>query len=168
MRIPTRKSENKKAPSYDPFITQTKFNELQAEHERLEKKVRPRIAKEVARLAELGDFSENAEYQIAKGKLRGLNRRLLEIENILKHSQIIQSDNRTDKVRLGHHVTVLSNGQEKTFKILGSAETNPGAGVISQNSPTGEALLGEKVGKIVEIKLANGKITSYKILKIEN
>ena len=168
MRIPTRKSENKAIKNQDPFITQTRYDDLLSEHERLEKKVRPRLATEVARLAELGDFSENAEYQIAKGKLRGLNRRLLEIENILKYSQIIQTDNRIDKVRLGHRVTVMINEQVKTFKILGSSETNPGQGVISQNSPIGEALLGEKVGETVEVKLVNGKINKYKILKIEN
>jgi transcription elongation factor GreA len=166
MRVPTRKSENKKKPEQDPYITQAKYDKLKADLDRMMRK-RPALAKEVARLAELGDFSENAEYQMAKGKLRGLNHRMMVIEETLKHSQIIQSGQKTDKVRLGHTVTVEVNGNKKTLQILGSTETNPGAGVISQNSPIGEALLGETVGETVEVKLANNKTIQYKIIKIE-
>ena len=85
---------------------------------------------------------------------------------MLKHANIIKTNLNTDKVRLGHKVTAEINGQEKTFQILGSSETNPGSGIISQNSPIGDALLGERVGEIVEIKLANGKTVTYKIIKI--
>ena len=166
MKIPTRKSENKKTPNQDPYITQAKYDKLKADLDSMMNK-RPALAKEVARLAELGDFSENAEYQMAKGKLRGLNHRMLVIEETLKHSQIIKSDQKTDKVRLGHKVTVEVNGNKKILQILGSAETNPAAGIISQSSPIGEALLGEKVGEVVDVKLANNKTIQYKIIKIE-
>ena len=166
MRIPIRKSENKKIAEQDPFITQAKHDNLKADHDRMLSR-RPSLSKEVARLAELGDFSENAEYQMAKGKLRGLNHRMLVIEEALKHCQIIKSNKKTDKVRLGHKVTVEINGKTKTFQILGSTETNPSAGVISQNSPIGEALLGEKVGEVVKVSLENNKSIQYKIIKIE-
>ena len=167
MRIPTRKSEDKKHVQADPYITQDKYDALKSKHERL-LRTRPSLAKEVARLGELGDFSENAEYQIAKGKLRGLNHRLLVIEETLRYSKIIQTNSNTNQVRLGHKVTVEVNGKTKIYQILGSTETNPTTGIISHNSPIGKALLGDKIGQTVTLSLSNNKTSSYKIIKIES
>ncbi|MFA6536803.1 MAG: GreA/GreB family elongation factor [Patescibacteria group bacterium] len=166
MRVPTRRGEEQALRKNDPFITTDKYLELKKKLENL-KKSHPVAAEEVKRLAELGDFSENAEYQLAKGKLRGINQRMLEIEYVLNHSQIILPNENFATVQLGHTVTLLSDGKERKFKILGSSETNPSFGVISQHSPLGLAILGKKVGDIVKIELANKRIMEYKILKIE-
>lgn len=146
-------------------MTKEKFVELEKKLKYL-KSVQPAAAAEVSRLAELGDFSENAEYQLAKGRLRGLNDAIFRLGNQLKHAVIISPQPQTDAVQLGHKVTVAVAGKQKTYQILGSAETDPRQGIISQNSPLGAALLGRKAGEKFNIKLA-GKEAEFVVIKIE-
>jgi transcription elongation factor GreA len=166
MRVPIRKPGQHTFQKSDPHITLEKFNELKNKLERLKKFSQPRAIAEVKKLALDGDFSENAAYQIAKGRLRGINQGVLEIEEHLKRAEIIQAPTNKERVQLGHHVTVEFNGKIKTFLLLGSTETDPMAGVISHNSPLGSALLGHRVGDRIQIKLADKKI-EYKIISIE-
>ncbi|MFA6551786.1 MAG: GreA/GreB family elongation factor [Patescibacteria group bacterium] len=165
MRIPTRRSEKNNLVKPDLRITQVKFDELSAKLERL-KKIRPGAAAEVGRLAAMGDFSENAAYQIAKGRLRGINSRISETEYLLNHAVIIESCENNLAVQLGHTVTLEANGKQKKYKILGSAESDPPRGVISDSSPIGSALISRRAGEIIKIKLNNREI-EYKIIKIE-
>lgn len=166
MRVPIRKGGQYTHLKADNNITQEKYDEMKANLERLVKVVRPRAAEEVKRLAEFGDFSENAEYQIAKGKLRGINQRILELEDRVGHAIIIVPNKDSHTVQLGSNVTVEVGGKQKTFQILGSAQTDPGSGVISHKSPIGAALMGAEVGETVTVKLAN-KDVDYKIISIE-
>lgn len=165
MQLPFRKPGKYTHLKPDQHLTETKFNELKNKLERL-KFNRPRLADEVKRLAEMGDFSENAAYQIAKGRLRGVNQGILEIENQLKNAIIIKPDKNTETVQFGSSVTVETASREKTYLILGSTETNPGRGVISSRSPIGSALIGKRIGDQMRVKLAD-KIVEYKIIKIE-
>lgn len=165
MQTPYRKPGKYTNLKPDPLITKGKFDKLKKELEKL-KQIKPAAAAETARLADLGDFSENAGYQFAKGRLRGINRRILELESQLDHAEIIETDTQTDTVALGHKVTVEVNGKQKIFQILGSAETDPSAGIISQHSPLGSALVGCKVGDKVRVKSGEREV-EYKILKIE-
>ena len=151
---------------FDPLLTEDKFLELKKKLERLKKIVHPQAAAEVRRLAETGDFSENAGYQNAKGRLRGINQKILILEDQINHSQIIKSQKQTDKVQLGHTVSLSINNDTKTYKILGSTESDPKKGIISVHSPIGSALIGKKIGDVVTINLANSK-TEYLITKIE-
>lgn len=164
MQIPIRKSGKYTHQKLDPYITEAKFNELKYKLEKL-KFNRPRASEEVKRLAEMGDFSENAAYQIAKGRLRGMNQKIIEIENQLKHATIIKPTENTETVKLGHEVMIETAGKQKTYLILGSSETNPSKGIISHNSPIGSALIGRKINDKVVIHTANKEI-EYKIIKI--
>ncbi|PIR94796.1 transcription elongation factor GreA [Candidatus Falkowbacteria bacterium CG10_big_fil_rev_8_21_14_0_10_37_6] len=163
MRLPTRRSEKDNLQPVDLHITQKKYDEISEKFIRL-KKSRPRLADEVKRLAEMGDFSENAAYQIAKGKLRGLNRHMAEAEYMLNHAVII-APQQNGLVELGSNVVVEINGKRKTYQILGSTETDPLSGVISHNSPIGAALLGKRAGEIAQVKLKD-KIIEYQIIEI--
>ncbi len=165
MQLPYRKPGKYAHTPMDPFVTQEKLDELTRKLERLYAD-RPQLAKEVGRLAELGDFSENVEYQLAKGKLRSVNQRILILENQLKHSEVISSTSKGTMIELGDTVTVQANGSEKTYQILGSSETNPHKGIISHNSPMGEALVGKKVGDTVTIEIGK-KTIDYVIIKKE-
>lgn len=165
MQVPTRKPGKYTNFKPDPHLTQEKFLELKNKLEKLKKFSRPTAAEEVRRLALMGDFSENAGYQLAKGRLRGINQRILDIEDHLKRAIIIKPHG-SDRVRLGNKVTVEAAGKIKTYLILGSSETDPTRGVISHNSPIGSALIDRKVGDIIKINLAN-KVVEYKIVKIE-
>lgn len=137
----------------DPYITKKKYKELEETLERL-KADRPAAAQEVARLAELGDFSENVEYQLAKRRLRGINTKMLHVENELRQAKIIEPKKGSTTVQLGHTVTVLKDGSMRTYTILGSAETDPTKGIISQNSPIGSALLGRTLGEKIYTEIA--------------
>jgi len=165
MQVPKRKGGKYTYIKPDPNLTQEKFDALKKEKENIIKNVRPPLIAEVKTLAELGDFSENAAYQIAKGRLRGLNQRILDIEDQIKNVQIINPSQNTDTISLGHRVTIETNNKQQTFQILGSAETNPGKGIISHNSLLGKALMGRKIGDEIILNLA-GKIVEYIITKI--
>jgi len=165
MQISKRKSEKNAQNDYDPHITSQKADGMRKELERLIKIARPRASNEVAELAKLGDFSENAAYQMAKSKLRSINNRILILQDKLNNAIIIECAP-GEYVQLGSQVTVEVNGAQKNFQILGSQETNPPQGIISHLSPIGTALLGHKINDEVEIEI-NGQNFKYKIIKIE-
>ena len=175
MQTPIRRGDKIPRAKADPFMTAAKFEELKAKLHRWKTINRPREAAEVARLALMGDFSENVGYQVAKGRLRGLNQRIIDTENLLARAEIITPSGETDIVRLGSRVTIEKvdpavsrtedTGRQKTYQILGSAETAPAAGVISHSSPLGRALLSRRLGDLVKVEL-NGKTIEYRIIKI--
>lgn len=151
MRVPKRRSEAKAYIKIDPHITREKYEELKSKLEHLKKVTRLRLMQEVATLAEGGDFSENAGYQIAKGRLRGVNQTILELEERLKKAVIIEKGSASLIVVVGSEVTLEVNGDTRKYTILGSSETDPIRGIISHNSPLGSALLGKAVGGKVTI-----------------
>lgn len=166
MQVPHRKPGKFTHLKPDPLLTPAKFAELEKKLEHL-KEIRPKLAADVSRFAQFGDFSENVEYQIAKGKLRGVNQGIIDLENHLKQAVVIPLQHQTDMIQLGHTVTVELGGQQKVYQILGSSEIDMAKGIISYSSPIGMALMGKGVGDTVKVKLANGKEVEYKIIKIE-
>lgn len=165
MQTPIRKGDSRLFAPKDYHLSPQKYEELKQKLIQLNAR-RPKEAAEVKRLAEMGDFSENAGYQLAKGRLRDLNQRLLDLENLLKRAEIIIPDKNTDKVKIGHRVTVLNEGKEKKYVILGASESDPAAGIISHNSPLGASLLGKKINEEIKIQI-NGREKIYKIISIE-
>lgn len=165
MQVPTRKKETYRAPKADPHMTADKFTELSAKLKKM-KIAHPLLSLEVQRLAAMGDFSENAGYQLAKSRLRGLNQRISDLESLLKQVEIIESDSDTETIKLGHYVTLKSGDQIRKYQILGSSESDPQTGIISHSSPLGAALLNRRFGETVQIKI-NDKIKEYYIIKIE-
>ncbi|NTU99482.1 transcription elongation factor GreA [Candidatus Falkowbacteria bacterium] len=165
MQVPIRKPGKYTHLKPDPHMTVEKFNELKNKMEHLKNVSHPRAALEVRRLAEMGDLSDNFAYSMAKGRLRGINQRIFEIEEHLKKAIIIKPG-ASDRVVIGSTVTVEVNGKQKTYQILGSSETDPLQGVISHNSPIGSALLNKKVNDIVRIK-PKDQIIEYKIVNIK-
>jgi len=165
MQVPTRRADKLPRTKSDPHLTAAKYIELKNKLERLVKVSRPRASEEVKRLALMGDFSENAGYQLAKSRLRSINYRALEIEDLLKRAEIIEPNKNSDLVQLGNSVTVEVNHKTKIYKILGSNETNPRTGIISHNSPLGSALIGKRVGDLINIQLVD-KTVEYKIIEI--
>jgi transcription elongation factor GreA len=166
MRVPIRKAANLPHVQVDHNITEAKYRTLERELKNITENLRPKTITEVKRLAEFGDFSENAAYALAKGRLRWLNQRILDLENEINHAVIIRPNKEKKTVQLGSSVTVAVAGKQKKYLVLGSAETNPGQGVISHHSPIGSVLMGCKVGDVVSFKLAN-KDVSCEIINIE-
>lgn len=166
MQIPYRKPGKFSLIKQDPILTPDKLTELKNKLHKLKEYSRPAAAAEVSRLAELGDFSENAEYQLAKGRLRGINNSILKLEHQINQAVVVEPSADTDTVQIGHTVTIESGEKQKTYQILGSSETDPQRGIISHLSPIGSALLGHHVDDTIKIALAE-KEAVYRILKIE-
>lgn len=165
MRLPKRKPGKYAMDKADLHFTQEKLDTLKAELESL-KKAQPFAASEVSRLAQLGDLSENAAYQIAKGKLRGINHRIIILGNKINGAIMIEKTEESGTVQLGSLVTVKMEDKEMTYQILGSAETDPLRGIISHNSPIGSALMGHRVGETAVCKIKDKEV-ECKIIRIK-
>jgi len=165
MQVPKRKPGKYTFDRPDLNLTEEKYAEIKAELLNL-KKIQPKLATEVKRLAEMGDLSENAGYQIAKGQLRGVNQKITELEDQVHRAVIINPNRSSGTISLGNTIIIENQGRQQTFQILGSQETDPAKGIISHNSPIGAALIGHGVGETVKIKLKDKEI-EFKIIKIE-
>ena len=146
-------------------LTQDGVNELKAELESLQIK-RPIIADAIKTARELGDLSENAEYQSARQEQERNDNRIAEIENILQNVDVIATPKNDSKVRLGSKVKLQAEGgKAKEFQVVGTVEADPLNGKISDESPIGQALLGKKVGEAVEIRMPAETVV-YKVTEI--
>ena len=115
-----------------------------------------------------GDLSENSEYDDAKNEQAKLYARIAEVEDILSNAVVINAGAAdADHIGLGCTFTVLDidDNEELTFELVGSQEADPLNGRVSDDAPFGIALVGTKVGDIVEVEAPVGSI-SYKVLKI--
>ena len=129
---------------------------------------RSEIAEQIKVARSFGDLSENAEYDAAKIEQARIEYEIVELETMLRNVVLIDEDNiSTDVVNVGGIVTIFNLATEKTmsYQIVGSAEANPKDGRISNESPVGKALIGHRVGEVVEIQ-APGGLSSYKIMAI--
>ncbi len=166
MRVPIRKGSGPKKIIDSYEITPEKYDELKDRLEYWKKIKRPKEAMEVKRLAEMGDFSENAGYQLAKGRLRGLNQRIDDLENFLNKAEIIEKNNNSI-ISVGNTVTLINeDNKEKIYTILGSVESDPFKNIISSTSPLGKALLGKKNNDQIEV-IVNGKTKKFVIIDIK-
>lgn len=130
---------------------------------------RKEVAQKIKEAREQGDLSENAEYDAAKDEQRDIELRIEELEKLLKNAEVVVEDEvDLDKISIGCRVTVfdLEFSEEMEFKIVGSTEANSLQGRISNESPVGHALLGKKVGDVVEVETQMG-IIQYKVLNIQ-
>ena len=149
-------------------LTKAGYKKLQEELQYLVNDVREEVKRQLAEARAQGDLSENADYDAARSKQAEVEGRIKEIENILANADIIEeSKASTKKVGLGSTVTIrfVDNGKEASYMIVGTVESDPVNGKISNSCPLGEALVGKNVGDIVEVKA----IKTYKveIVKIE-
>lgn len=147
-------------------LTKEGKDKLQVELQDLKESQRQTAVDRLQKARSMGDLSENSEYSAAKEGLAFVEERIKEIEEILKHADIVDNHHNGQEVSLGSSVTVDLNGQKETFYIVGEYEADPMKNKLSNTSPIGKALLGKKVGNIAEVEAPAGK-TSYKILEIE-
>ena len=130
---------------------------------------RKEVAQKIREAREQGDLSENAEYDAAKDEQRDIELRIEELEKLLKNAEVVVEDEvDLDKISIGCRVKVydMEFDEEMEFKIVGSTEANSLQGRISNESPVGHALLGKKVGDVVEVETQVGAI-QYKVMDIQ-
>ena len=114
---------------------------------------------------EFGDISENSEYDDAKNEQGMMEARIAEIGRILSEATVVEAPKRSSKVTIGSTVTVDMGGRERVFTIVGGAEADVAAGKISNESPVGAALLGNKKGDEIETTGPTGRVIKMTILK---
>ena len=130
---------------------------------------RKEVAQKIKEAREQGDLSENAEYDAAKDEQRDIELRIEELEKLLKNAEVVVEDEiDLEKISVGCQVKVLEmdEDEEMDFRIVGSTEANSLQNKISNESPVGHALLGKKVGDVVDVETQVGVI-QYKVLEIQ-
>jgi len=148
------------------YISKEKYKEIEKELKYLETEKRKEIAERLRSAKELGDLSENSEYSQAREEEAMLERRIAELRKILRESEIIKKGGRKkDVVSLGSTIKVKSGNKTFTYQIVGSHEANVLKGLISNESPLGQAFLGKKKGDEVTVETPSGR-KKYKILQV--
>ncbi len=130
---------------------------------------RKEVAQKIKEAREQGDLSENAEYDAAKDEQRDIELRIEELEKLLKNAEVVvEEDVDLEKINIGCVVRVydLDYAEEMEFSIVGSTEANSLQNKISNESPVGHALIGKKVGDVVDVETQVGVI-QYKVLAIQ-
>lgn len=144
------------------------LKKLEEELEELKTVRRKEVAEKIKTALGYGDLSENSEYDEAKNEQAIVEGRIAEIEMQLKHVRILdESALNNEIVHIGSKVKVKNaKGAKVEYKIVGSTEADPLAGMISDESPVGQALLGHAAGDKVQVVLPSGAEVTYELLEI--
>lgn len=151
------------------ILTSEGLKKLEDELDNLIVVKRKEVAQKIKEAREQGDLSENAEYDAAKDEQRDIEARIEEIEKILKNAEIVDEDEvDLETINIGCQIKILDIefNDELVYKIVGSTEANSLKGKISNESPVGRALIGKRVGDLVEVETQVG-IVQYKVLDIQ-
>lgn len=148
------------------YISAEGLEQLKKEFDDRRLRVRGEISEKISAAKELGDLSENFEYQEAKEQQAQNEMRLVDLEGMIKDCEIVSQQKGGNAITLGSRFTAEGNGAKRVFEVVGSNEADPLQGKISNESPLGRAFIGLEEGEKVEVKTPSGAL-SYKILKIE-
>lgn len=150
-------------------LSQESLDNYKQELEYLKTTRADEVAEQLKEARSFGDLSENAEYDEAKNEQGKLYSRIAELEEIIKHAVVVTSDTyAADEVSPGCRFVVedLEFGDKEEYYFVGSQEANPMEGKISDESPFGKAVIGHKVGDVVQVEAPVGTV-SYKIIELK-
>jgi transcription elongation factor GreA len=141
---------------------------IQEEYEDLTKNQRPTVLEELQSARALGDVSENGMYSAAREKQSFIEGRIREIEDILKRAEVAKDVSSTPSgmVAVGRTIVLETQKDKITYSLVGAEEVNFAENKISHESPLGQALIGKKVGDIVEVKAPAG-VVKYKVIEVK-
>lgn len=149
-------------------ITKKGYEALKAELDRLRKVERPKVIEAIAEARAHGDLSENAEYDAAKERQGFIEARIAELERRLAEARIVEIAGRTSEtIVFGATVVVVEqeSQQKKQYMLVGQDEADLKDGKISVQSPVGRALIGKRVGELVEVTTP-ARVVEYEVLEI--
>ena len=149
------------------LLTQSGYEKLQSELEDLKVNARKEIAEKIKEARAQGDLSENAEYDAALDEQRDIEARIVEIETILKNSEVMEEHPEDGSINIGSRVTIREAGTEDDMDIdiVGASEANSLKGRISNESPVGMALMHRHEGETVTVETPEGAI-EYEIISV--
>ncbi|SMO62436.1 transcription elongation factor GreA [Melghirimyces algeriensis] len=150
------------------LLTEEGLQKIKEELDTFKTKRRQEVANRLKEAIAQGDLSENAEYDAAKEEQAFVESRIVTLENMIRNAKIIDQDSQNKNfVSVGAKVTIqeIPDGEEETYTIVGSAESDPLSGKISNESPIGAELIGKKEGEIIKVPAPSGTI-EFKIVSI--
>lgn len=149
-------------------VTPEGLERLKEELRELKEVRRPQIVHAVAEARSHGDLRENAAYDAARQDQAMNEKRIADLEGLLRSAVIVDESQRSARgvVGIGSTVVVDFDGDEERYTIVGAIEAKPAAGLISNESPIGRALLGKRPGDVTYVATPGGQ-TKVKILRIE-
>jgi len=150
------------------YMTEEGKQKLEDELEFLKTDRRQEVVERIKIARDFGDLSENSEYDAAKDEQAFVESRIAQVEAMIRNAVIIENDNENpDVVGLGKSVTFkeLPDGDEETYRIVGSAEADPFEGKISNDSPMAQAIIGKEVGDRVTVPTPGGDF-EVEIIKV--
>lgn len=150
------------------YLSQGKLEELRKELEFLSTARRKEIAEALEFAKSLGDLSENAEYHQAREEQARTEDRIAELEGLLKDAVVV-TEKHGNVVQMGNTVEIKRKGSKdvKKYTLVGSQESNISAGMISNESPLGAAMLGKKKGEAFVFRTPDGGKVECEIVKID-
>ena len=148
------------------YLTEEGLEKIKEELNYLKLEKRPEIVQALKDARSLGDLSENAEYDAARGDQAIVEARILELEQMVEKAVIIKEVNK-DVVSIGTRVTIeyVDDSELEEYSIVGSKEADPFLNKISNESPIAKAIMGMKIGDKVSVESPNGTY-DVKIVKI--
>ncbi len=148
-------------------FTQEGLDVLKIELDELKNVKRVQNIEDIKDARAQGDLSENADYDAARNEQARIEKRIKEIEDIIKNAKIFRASS-DDNVNIGKRVELYFVEQKKTqtLDIVGSLESNPVLGKISVDSPLGKSIRNHQVGDKVSVKTSTGNIFTVEIKKI--
>lgn len=148
-------------------LTKEGLEKLKKELDYLVNVRRAEVAQRIHEAKELVGAQNTPEYDDARNEQAFVEGRILTLENIIQNAVIIEEAHDHHRVSLGSTVTVINHkGEREHYTIVGSAEADPKAGRISNESPVGLALLGKSVGDEVEVRAPAGTLR-WTIVRID-
>ena len=154
--------------SEEVLLTKQGYDKIVEEHEYLVSVRRAEVSDHLKEAKSYGDLSENAEYDAAKNEQAELEERIAKLEAMMRNAKIISEEELTgEHVNLGLGVKVKDKKTRKvyTYTIVGTTDADPFEDKISNESPVGKALLGHRIGEVIEIETEMGTL-NYEILEI--
>ena len=149
------------------LLTPQGYEKLEQELEHMRTTRRQKVARRLHEALTEGDVLENAELEDARNEQAFVEGRILTLVNMLDNAAIIESQGPRETVGLGSRVTVVEgNEPPETYNIVGSVEADPIKGLISNESPLGQALLGRKVGEVANVNAPAG-VMAFEIVRIQ-
>lgn len=151
------------------LLTADGLRKLQEKLDFLKGERRQEVAARLKAAIALGDLSENSEYDDAKNEQAFLEGEILELEESIRNSKIIEASADSNTVSLGAQVVLkdIEFDEVDTYMLVGATEADPDNGKISNESPVGLAIMGQPVGSVVDV-LVGENVIQYQIMEIKN
>lgn len=146
-------------------LTREGLQNLEKELKELQETARPSAVGKLEKARGMGDLSENSAYTTARDELAILEGRIQELQEVIRNAEIVEGSNGSE-ISIGTQVTVEINNNIEDLHVVGEFEADPMNKKLSHTSPIGRALMGKKVGDVIEIEIPSGRI-KYKIIAIK-